>query len=110
MKWLKALFSAPKALDVIVSSGDKLVFTQEERVDAMREMARVLGPQNLARRAIALTVTGIWSLDTLILTGFTLAGRTLTPDFMTAYQYICTLFGGVLAFYFGIQFTREKGK
>lgn len=81
MSFWGKLFGTEKALDAVidgVSNGlDKLVYTDEERADAAAKdrsearqmivgwMAATQG-QNLARRLIALSITGIWLLMYLI--------------------------------------------
>lgn len=75
MSFLGRLFGTEKALNAVVegvSSGlDKLVFTDEEKAEAAakeRTEARAMvvqwmqatQGQNLARRLIALSITGIW--------------------------------------------------
>lgn len=81
MSFWGKLFGTDKALTAVidgVSSGlDKLVYTDEEKADAAareRSEARqmVVGwmaatqGQNLARRLIALAITGVWLLDIVL--------------------------------------------
>jgi len=81
MSFWGKLFGTDKALTAVVdgvSSGlDKLVYTDEEKADAAaRErtearqmvvgwMAATQG-QNLARRLIALSITGVWLIDIIL--------------------------------------------
>jgi len=81
MSFWGKLFGSDKALTAVVdgvSSGlDKLVYTDEEKADAAaRErtearqmvvgwMAATQG-QNLARRLIALSITGVWLIDIIL--------------------------------------------
>lgn len=81
MSFWGKLFGTDQALTAVidgVSSGlDKLVYTDEEKADAAareRSEARqmVVGwmaatqGQNLARRLIALSITGVWLLDIIL--------------------------------------------
>lgn len=81
MSFWGKLFGTDKALNAVidgVSNGlDKLVYTDEEKADAAAKersearqmvvgwMAATQG-QNLARRLIALSITGVWLLDIIL--------------------------------------------
>ena len=106
MGWLKSLFSMPSVIDAAIRTGDALVYTDEERKQFVLESAKVLGPQTLARRYLALSVAGLWVVFSLILAGLILADMTQVAAFSDLYLRVCVLFGGVMTFYFGIQFKR----
>ena len=79
MSWLSSLFrSSPdivdKTVDAVISTGDALVFTDEERAQARERLLEwslryleATQPQNLARRYIAIIIVALWA--TLILAG-----------------------------------------
>lgn len=106
MSWLKSLFSMPKVIDAAINAGDALVFTDEERKRWILESAKVLGPQTLARRYLALIVAGLWCLATVIQGVLILLSLPQAELFATLYLRVSVLFGGVMTFYFGIQFKR----
>lgn len=107
MSWIKSLFSMPKVIDAAINAGDALVWTDEERKNWILEAAKVLGPQTLARRYLALVVAGLWTLLTFVQAGLILAGSPLSGQFADLYLNVSVLFGGVMTFYFGIQFKRS---
>lgn len=106
MSWLKSLFSMPKVIDAAIKSGDALVFTDEERKAWVIESAKVLGPQTLARRYLALMVAGLWVLFSVVLAALILLSLPQAAQFSDLYLRVSVLFGGVMTFYFGIQFKR----
>ena len=106
MNIFKSLFSMPKVIQAAIDTGDALVFTDEERKAWIIESATVLGPQTLARRYLALAVAAIWVVLTVILAGLILTGYGDSVAFADLYLRVSVLFGGVMAFYFGIQFKR----
>lgn len=106
MGWLKSLFSMPKIITAAINSGDALVFTDEERKAWVIESAKVLGPQTLARRYLALIVAAIWVAATLTTAVLILWQLPQAVPFADLYLRISVLFGGVMTFYFGIQFKR----
>lgn len=108
MNIFKALFSAPKALEAVINTGDALVFTSEERKEAVYKMTKLLGPQNLARRVVAMGVTFLWALLTLVEAGLILAGHDKIADFHALYTNVSLAFGGIMAFYFGTHLKRAK--
>lgn len=106
MSWLKSLFSMPKVIEAAINTGDALVFTDEERKQWILESAKVLGPQTLARRYLALTVAALWVLFSVILAALILLSLPQSAQFADLYLRVSVLFGGVMTFYFGIQFKR----
>ena len=108
MNIFKAIFSAPKALDAIINTGDALVFTDEERKEAVFKMTELLGPQNIARRVVAMMVTGVWSLFTLTEAVIILTGFGKIAEFHDLYGYVSAAFGGIMVFYFGAHLKRAK--
>ena len=85
MGLLSKLFSSNKSVDTavngVVNGIDALFFTDEEKSRASMEglklqieMAKALGPSNIARRVIAISVTGLWCFHVLLATGLQLAG------------------------------------
>lgn len=107
-KGVKALFKMPDIVDMAIKTGDALVWTQEERKNWVIETAKVLGPQTIARRAIAVMVSRVWA----VLTGITaililllmfsdrVTGQSM-KIWMEFYLVISILFGGINTFYFG---------
>jgi hypothetical protein len=87
---------------------DALVFTDEERKGWLIESAKVLGPQTMARRVIAVIVTSLWGILTLAMAGVILLGHAQIDAFAELYTRVCLIFGGVMAFYFGTALIRAK--
>ena len=104
--FLKPLFSMPKIIDAAISAGDALVFTDQERKAWVIEAAKVLGPQTIARRVIAIIVTGLWCVLTIATAVLILVDHSQAETFVELYTRICLIFGGIMAFYFGTAFKR----
>lgn len=73
MKLLDRIFATPEAIektvDAAISAGDKIWYTEEEKADdrkALREWylryLEATAGHNLARRLIAMIVTGVWAM------------------------------------------------
>jgi hypothetical protein len=106
VSWLKRLFSMPKIIEAAINTGDALVFTDEERKQWLLEAAKVLGPQTLARRYLALIVAAVWVLATVTSAVQILFSLPQAGPFADLYLRVSVLFGGVMTFYFGIQLKR----
>lgn len=65
MNIFKALFGTPKVIEAAISAGDALIFTDQERKDWLIRFHEVSSGSRVARRMIAVIVTGLWA--TLIL-------------------------------------------
>ena len=107
MSIFSKLFKMPSVIDAAINAGDALVFTDEERKQWILESAKVLGPQTLARRYLALAVAGLWCLATVLQGGLILLSLDQASQFADLYLRVSVLFGGVMTFYFGIQFKRS---
>jgi hypothetical protein len=108
MNPFKLIFGMPKAVDAIINTGDALVFTDEERKNWLIESAKVLGPQNVARRLIAAGVTVVWVLLTLLEAGLVVFSHSKIAEYHNFYLIATVPFGGIMAFYYGTQLRREK--
>ena len=106
MNIFKSIFAMPKAVEAIISGGDKLIFTDEERKDWIIESAKVLGPQNIARRIISSIVTVLWMLLTIIAAGMILGEHEQIGAFADLYTKVSLVFSGIMAFYFGTHLAR----
>ena len=104
----KALFSMPELVTAAIKGGDALVFTQEEKMHWVVESAKVLGPQTLARRVIAIIVTVLWALLTVIMAGMILGSHENITAMADLYTKISLVFGGVMTFYFGAAVLRAR--
>ena len=107
---LKGIFAMPKAVDAIINTGDKLVFTDEERKDWVIESAKALGPQTIARRVISIIVTILWTVLTVVCAGLIIFNHDQAAAFSELYGRISMVFGGVMAFYFGTSLVRAGKK
>ena len=107
MSIFSKLFKMPSVIEAAIKTGDALVFTDEERKAWILESAKVLGPQTLARRYLALAVAAVWCLSTVILGVLVLGNFSQAEQFSDLYLRVSVLFGGVMTFYFGIQFKRS---
>ncbi len=104
--FLKPLFSMPKIIDAAINAGDALVFTDQERKAWIIESAKVLGPQTIARRVIAIIVTGLWATLTVAGVLLVVFDHDQAAAFGELYTRVCLIFGGIMAFYFGTAFKR----
>jgi hypothetical protein len=128
------LFGTDKAIEGIVSGAssalDKLVYTEEEKaedriksVTEARSMVidwmRATQGQNLARRLIALVVTGVWVFQYLAMVALSVAGVWMDhPDKFNASAhaiggYAESMNGAmmlILAFYFSAPFMGDIAK
>ena len=99
--YLKGLLSSGEIIKGGMSALDKLVLTDEEKLDFKLKFAAATMPMNRARRAITIAVSTIWAVHMPIGTALLLSGNEKFGEFM---QYTTTNisvpFGLVLAFYF----------
>jgi len=98
-----------KAIDAVKSGVDMMVFTKEEKSLAGMEylklqiqMAKALGPSNIARRVIAITITGLWAFSVVLAIGLYLAGGTEQAKFIFGVlsEIINVPFVVVIGFYY----------
>ena len=72
MSFFKSLFATPEmvkdAFTAVTNGVDSAFFTTEESVKAWLEYLKATQPQNLARRFIALIVTGTWAYFCIVTT------------------------------------------
>ena len=66
--WTK-LFSANKVIDGVISAGDKLVFTPEEKKELFIEELKVYTPFKIAQRWLMITVCVPYVIMALVLFG-----------------------------------------
>ena len=107
---------ADKTIDSVSKGIDALVFTDEEKSSAKQagfklwiEYQKATQPQNVARRLIALVVTGLWALVLVLY-------LTLQPFFPEYTQFLFKLlidiinpvFMLVMAFYFAKRIIRSE--
>ena len=108
--------SAEKMVDAVINTGDKLVYTDEERAEARAktrewflQYLKATQPQNVSRRLIAVIVTGLWAL--LVLAASIAhfidpkAGQFL---FDVLEQNVNTPFLVILSFYFAAHVMRAS--
>jgi len=113
------LFGAPKAaekvLDGVMNAADKLVFTDEERAEMAAKTREwflkyleASKPQNVARRLIAIVVSGAWVACIAI----ALVAKALGSDAYAAYalkvlsDVVLTPFSIIIGFYFAAHVVR----
>lgn len=119
---LSALFGSSdtsnKIVDSVVSAGDAMFYTDEEKAQASErgfelwlEYQRATQPQNVSRRALAVIVASVWALFIIacgvgIVGGFDYADR--LSDFTG--DKINSVFMLVMTFYFVKRFLPSKQK
>ena len=115
MGFLSKFFSGStainKTLDIVDSVVDDANFTSEEKSKFFVQYMKTTAHQSPARRAIALSVTGIWSsivvLCAICIT-FGIDGRK-EPLLILLEEVANPPFMLVLAFYFATQFVKGHG-
>lgn len=113
---IKAIFATPsdarKVADVVVKGVDAAWFTKEEQSEWFLRYLEATQPQNLSRRIIAISVTGVWVLSALTLLLLTLAG--LAPIAEAVFAFMNTIvnpvFYVVIGFYFAKRIADNFGK
>lgn len=112
MNILKRIFGDDKERDKIVTGAisgiDKIFFTAEERADANTKVSEwylkyleATQPQNLARRLIAIAVTGLWCFMLLLSVAIYPFNDEWSRIAFTALDEIVnTPFGIIIGFYF----------
>lgn len=113
---LSKLFVSEKSIDNVVSAaiatGDKLVFTAEEKAemnvklqDWYLKYLEATQPMNLSRRVIAITVTGLWSLFLILATSLLLGGdKEISGAIFSVMETHLNLpFSIIVGFYFAAQ-------
>lgn len=121
MSWLKTVFSAEdtisKTVDGVYNGVDKVFYTEEEKAEAAM---RVLEVQlrfleagtgyNVARRIIAVTVTAVWSLWSLVFLVMCLIGFDTLALKEVYLGLVAGPFGVILSWYFASRaFGRSDG-
>jgi len=106
--------TAEKAMDAIISTGDALVFTDEEQsaanltiLNATIEYQKATQGQNVARRLIALTVTAL----AVLLIAMIVAVRPISPEYAefiksVLVEFVKEPFMIIIAFYFLSRMTK----
>jgi len=107
MNPFKMLFKMPEVITGAMAAGDKVIFTAEEKKDFILESAKVLGPQTVARRWIAVGVTFMWVLGTVVCAGLIIFDHAQLNAFLELYTKIALVFGAILTFYFGAHLRRN---
>lgn len=107
-KLLKALFGMPEMIEAAIKTGDALVFTEEERKELFLEVHKVIGPQPVARRILAMAISVVWAITTFTGAILIVISHEQLDPFLKFYTNISLLFGGVMAFYFGAHLKRSK--
>jgi len=114
MSFFARLFSAPdelaKVTDAVISAGDKLVFTAEEKSEAhqasmdwLLRLHEASSGSHLARRLLALMITALF-LALVVATGvLVVVGSTASAAMigLIGAAHLPELVGGVWMFYFG---------
>ncbi len=126
MGWFNRIFpsakSVDKAVDAAIATGDKLFYTTEEKADDRAKMRewylKLLGSMsayNIAMRALAFIVAGLWSFLVIAITLFLVAGIFLCEPSadvcrpadaagelgLLAKEHVTPYFAMIMAFYFG---------
>lgn len=124
--FIARIFASPKSIektiDAAIATGDKLVFTQEEKAEHDAKLSEwylryleATQPQALARRLLAMSVGGLWAL--LIVTGVVLGIMSVEADDIAAQrsmfvfrvlgEIVATPFTVIMGFYFAGHYIRE---
>ena len=123
MSLLGRIFATPhaieKTVDAVVSAGDKLVYTNEEREDSAQvrrewflKYLDATQPQSLFRRFLAMLIGGLWALLVLAVVVAGLIGGWSEESpaafiFKVLINIVDTPFSIIMAFYFGGHYVRE---
>jgi hypothetical protein len=106
-KILGKIFNPKKLGDSITSGIDKLILTNEEKIDYMKEMLKLYEPYKLAQRILAIMFSGVFLLIHLItaITHFIYTVKEIdTKSIIELYNYnnetLGTLVLMVTSFYF----------
>ena len=122
----KAIFSSSKDTSKIVDAAiggiDSLFYTDQEKAEANMkvldfklEWAKATSGSNIARRFIAMVVTGIWSLwvlcilGSIVLSGFYNTIPTLTL-LLEDFHVVSLSFAAIISWYFFKSFKENKDK
>lgn len=101
--------SAKKTVDAVINTGDALFYTDEEKAEDSKiyrdwylKYLEATQPQNIARRLIALVVTGLWALFVFLGVFAQAIGQTETAEyiFKTVDETVNQPFSIIIAFYF----------
>lgn len=119
MKILGAIFGSSKNTETLVNAGvsglDKMFYTQEEKAEGMADLREwflryleASQPQNLARRAIAICVVGLWAALIVV----AVAAWSFLPEFSdyvfnVITEAVLTPFNIIIGFYFLAHLTRQ---
>lgn len=109
--------SASKAVDAIISTGDALVFTEEEKsvagqklLDWKLQWLQLTNPQNKARRVIAYGVVALWIF--LILLGVAAHGFKNTEFASYVFKVLTDIvaipFSIIIGFYYAAHIVRAN--
>lgn len=109
--------SAEKAVDAIISTGDAIVFTDEEKsvanqkiLDWKLQWLQLTNPQNKARRIIAYGIVGLWII--LILAGVIAFGFKNTEFssyiFKVLTDIVAIPFAMIMGFYYAAHLVRAN--
>jgi hypothetical protein len=95
------IFGSEKLVDSITGGADKAFFTTQEKAKWYLKYLEASAPQNIARRWIAVMVTGIWAFTCLTCVVLTMFGvPTAKPVFDVLTGAITVPFSIVIGFYF----------
>jgi hypothetical protein len=113
---LKAIFATPtsaaKVADAVIKGTDAAWFTKQEQSEWFLRYLEATQPQNLSRRIIAISVTGVWLLSAVVLLALTLFGAAPVAEAVFAFMstIVNPVFYTVVGFYFAKSIAENFGK
>lgn len=106
--FLKGILSSSSIVEGGMAAMDKLILTDEERLDYKLKFIAATMPMNRARRAITLAITGMWVLHSTVALILFLNQSDQFVDFANYMTMnISAQFAIVVAFYF---YSGKKSK
>ena len=103
--FLKGVLSSGKIIDGGMAALDKVVLTEEEKIEYKLQFVKATMPMNRARRAIAMMVAGIWSVHTVVATSLLLNESALFGEY---YNYMTTNVSAPFLVIVGFYFWNER--
>ena len=94
--------TAGKVIDAVAGGLDSMVFTDQERTNALTKLQEVTSPQNVARRFIAVIVVGLWAFLILLGIALYLGGGTESAKyvFQVLTDVVLQPFSIIIGFYY----------
>ena len=106
---IKGLLGSNTIIENGVKALDKIVLTEEEKLDLKLEFVKATMPMNRARRIIATVVTAVWASSMGVSTYLLLTESALASTYLQfAFTNISAPFTVIVGFYFWKKVTEAK--